>query len=105
MAHLVPLGTPAVLIPFIVLIEIVRSVIRPLTLSIRLVANIVAGHLLLTLLGSSASRIPFLALVSVVIIIILLCFLESGVRLVQAYVFRALRTLYLREVSNNLKPQ
>ena len=103
-AHLVPLGTPGVLIPFIVLIEIVRSVIRPLTLSIRLVANIVAGHLLLTLLGSRANSLPMLGLVALIITIILLCFLESGVRLVQAYVFRALRTLYLREVSNEVKP-
>ncbi len=103
LAHLVPLGTPVVLMPFIVLIEIVRSVIRPLTLSIRLVANIVAGHLLLTLLGSRARGIPILGLTVLVITIVLLCFLESGVRLVQAYVFRALSTLYLREVSEGVK--
>ena len=52
MAHLVPLGTPVALIPFMVLIELVRNFIRPLTLSVRLAANIVAGHLLLTLLGN-----------------------------------------------------
>ena len=52
LAHLVPVGTPRFLIPVIVIIETVRNVIRPLTLSIRLAANIVAGHLLLTLLGS-----------------------------------------------------
>ena len=85
------------------LIEIVRRVIRPLTLSIRLVANIVAGHLLLTLLGSRAMGMPILGAISVVLIMILLCFLESGVRLVQAYVFSALRTLYLREVANDIK--
>ncbi|RPH76198.1 MAG: F0F1 ATP synthase subunit A, partial [Planctomycetaceae bacterium] len=38
--------------PVMVIIETVRSVIRPLTLAIRLAANIIAGHLLLTLLGS-----------------------------------------------------
>ena len=47
-----PVGTPRFLIPVIVIIETVRNIIRPLTLSIRLAANIVAGHLLLTLLGS-----------------------------------------------------
>ena len=52
LAHLVPVGTPRFLIPVIVIIETVRNIIRPLTLSIRLAANIVAGHLLLTLLGS-----------------------------------------------------
>merc|ERR1711972_202479 len=51
-AHLVPTGTPGALIPVIVIIETVSNVIRPGTLSIRLAANMVAGHLLLTLLGS-----------------------------------------------------
>jgi F-type H+-transporting ATPase subunit a len=50
-AHLVPLGTPGALMPIIVLIESIRSVIRPFTLAIRLAANMIAGHLLLTLLG------------------------------------------------------
>jgi F-type H+-transporting ATPase subunit a len=52
LAHLVPIGTPAALIPFIVIIEIIRNIIRPITLSVRLAANIIAGHLLLTLLGN-----------------------------------------------------
>merc|ERR1711868_255775 len=57
LAHLVPLGTPSFLIPTIVIIETVRNVIRPITLSIRLAANMVAGHLLLTLLGSQGPNI------------------------------------------------
>ncbi len=56
LAHLVPLGTPGGLMPFIVLIELVSSLIRPLTLSVRLAANMVAGHLLLTLLSSQSPR-------------------------------------------------
>merc|ERR1711982_260276 len=51
-AHLVPTGTPGVLMPAMVVIESVRMVIRPLTLAVRLAANIVAGHLLLSLMGS-----------------------------------------------------
>ena len=51
-SHLVPLGTPSGLIPVIVIIETVRNIIRPVTLSVRLAANMVAGHLLLALLGS-----------------------------------------------------
>lgn len=42
-AHLVPQGTPGALIPFIVLIETIRNVIRPGTLAVRLAANIIAG--------------------------------------------------------------
>merc|ERR1712105_587455 len=41
LAHLVPLGTPSFLIPIIVVIETVRNIIRPITLSIRLAANMV----------------------------------------------------------------
>jgi len=56
-AHLVPKGTPKSLIPFMVLIEIIRTIIRPFTLAIRLAANMIAGHLLLVLISSPA---PFL---------------------------------------------
>ncbi|WP_159189733.1 F0F1 ATP synthase subunit A [Klebsiella pneumoniae] len=40
--HIIPQGTPIILIPFIVLIETIRNIIRPRTLSIRLTANIIA---------------------------------------------------------------
>jgi F-type H+-transporting ATPase subunit a len=50
LSHLVPLGTPYPLMPFIVIIELIRNIIRPLTLSVRLAANIVAGHLLIVLI-------------------------------------------------------
>jgi hypothetical protein len=51
--HLVPQGTSTILIPFMVVIETIRNLIRPGTLAVRLTANIIAGHLLLTLLGNN----------------------------------------------------
>lgn len=98
LAHLVPLGTPAVLMPFIVLIELTRSLIRPLTLSVRLAANMIAGHLLLRLLGSSSVSASYAIITLVIAALIALRVLELGVSLIQAYVFRVLSTLYFNEI-------
>ena len=100
LAHLVPTGTPYVLIPFIVLIELVRSVIRPVTLSVRLAANLVAGHLLITLVRAPIVRSGFIRLAILLTCLYFLIILESAVAFIQAYVFRMLRTLYLAEVND-----
>jgi len=100
-AHLVPSGSPGGLIPFMVIIELVRSLIRPLTLSVRLVANIVAGHLLLTLLSSAATpHSGYMVYLIVLISLVLLRTLETAVATIQAYVFSVLSTLYLAEVDS-----
>lgn len=98
-AHLVPQGTPSVLIPFIVCIETISNIIRPGTLAVRLAANIIAGHLLLTLLGNTGPSIAYYILVILVIGQIALLVLESAVAIIQSYVFSVLRTLYSREVN------
>lgn len=85
--------------PFIVLIELVRNVIRPLTLSVRLAANLVAGHLLMTLIRSPAPSVHTALLLILIRGLVILIVLERAVAFIQAYVFRILRTLYLREVN------
>lgn len=99
LAHFLPLNTPAPLAPLIVLIEVVRRVIRPLTLSIRLAANIVAGHLLLSLL--SENIVGGLRATFFLVLLGLLCLivLEFAVALIQGYVFSLLSTLYLNEAN------
>tara|TARA_Y100001956_G_C4109920_1_gene181896 strand:- start:133 stop:507 length:375 start_codon:yes stop_codon:yes gene_type:complete len=99
--HLVPIGTPSFLIPIIVIIESVRNIIRPLTLSIRLAANIVAGHLLLTLLGSQAPNLNMISLSILFIRLYLLLILEVAVACIQSYVFTILNSLYLNELIRN----
>jgi len=101
LAHLVPSGTPYVLMPFMVIIELIRNIIRPLTLSVRLAANIVAGHLLLTLLSSQCSNVLLVVLLPLITALVLLAVLESAVALIQAYVFSVLSTLYVAEVNSS----
>jgi F-type H+-transporting ATPase subunit a len=95
---LVPLGTPSGLIPFIVLIETIRNVIRPGTLAVRLRANMIAGHLLLVLLGNQRVSCSYPLLSLVLCVQVLLLTLERAVALIQSYVFAVLTTLYSREV-------
>nr|UFZ13116.1 ATP synthase F0 subunit 6 [Protohermes xanthodes] len=98
-AHLVPQGTPPVLMPFMVCIETISNIIRPGTLAVRLAANMIAGHLLLTLLGNTGNSCPSNLLLILIFTQILLLMLESAVAIIQSYVFTILSTLYSSEVN------
>nr|URX52894.1 ATP synthase F0 subunit 6 [Glyptotermes sp. 3 AB-2022a] len=97
--HLVPQGTPAALMPFMVCIETVSNIIRPGTLAVRLTANMIAGHLLLTLLGNNGPTISQSLMGILITAQILLLILESAVAIIQSYVFAVLSTLYSSEVT------
>nr|YP_009443891.1 ATP synthase F0 subunit 6 [Lachesilla anna]ATU07112.1 ATP synthase F0 subunit 6 [Lachesilla anna] len=98
-SHLIPQGTPSVLMPFMVYIELISNVIRPGTLAIRLSANMIAGHLLMTLLGNTGSSLSLLMVNLLIITQILLLLLESAVAFIQSYVFSILATLYSTETN------
>nr|YP_010131257.1 ATP synthase F0 subunit 6 [Pantala flavescens]QPQ74964.1 ATP synthase F0 subunit 6 [Pantala flavescens]QPZ75905.1 ATP synthase F0 subunit 6 [Pantala flavescens]UPX00824.1 ATP synthase F0 subunit 6 [Pantala flavescens] len=98
-AHLVPQGTPPVLMPFMVCIETISNLIRPGTLAVRLAANMIAGHLLMTLLGGTGSSLSYYILTLLIITQIALLTLESAVSIIQSYVFAVLSTLYSSEVN------
>nr|YP_009114553.1 ATP synthase F0 subunit 6 [Homologenus malayensis]AIB52332.1 ATP synthase F0 subunit 6 [Homologenus malayensis] len=98
-AHLVPQGTPPALMPFMVLIETISNIIRPGTLAVRLAANMIAGHLLLTLLSSTAPSLGLSILSILITSQILLLMLESAVAIIQSYVFAVLSTLYTSEIN------
>lgn len=99
-AHLLPEGAPDWLNPFLVLIESSRIIVRPVTLSFRLAANISAGHIVLGLIGIYAAaswfnRIPvFLILLSLIIGYLLF---EVAICLIQGYIFFLLLTLYAND--------
>lgn len=99
----VPSGVPAVLLPFIVVIEVLSFVSRPISLSIRLFANMLAGHITLKVfagfvvalgsfgfVGVLGAILPLLAAVA-------LTALEFLVAALQAYVFAILTSLYLND--------
>nr|ANJ01474.1 ATP synthase F0 subunit 6 [Propylea sp. HSL-2016] len=96
-AHLMPQGTPGILMPFMVCIETISNIIRPGTLAIRLSANMIAGHLLMTLLGNTGPMVNYLIMI-VIMVQIMLIILETAVAMIQSYVFAILSTLYSSEV-------
>nr|YP_009344627.1 ATP synthase F0 subunit 6 [Entylia carinata]APU51892.1 ATP synthase F0 subunit 6 [Entylia carinata] len=94
-SHLVPIGTPTMLMPFMVIIESISNMIRPGSLAVRLSANMIAGHLLMSLLGSSMSTTMMMILVTM---LIMLMMFEVAVSIIQSYVFMTLSTLYSSEI-------
>nr|YP_010947362.1 ATP synthase F0 subunit 6 [Endromis versicolora]WGO62389.1 ATP synthase F0 subunit 6 [Endromis versicolora] len=97
--HMIPQGTPTILMPFMVLIETISNIIRPGTLAVRLTANMIAGHLLMTLLSSTGPNLSSYLIMMLIIIQILLLILESAVAIIQSYVIAILSTLYSSEVN------
>nr|YP_009538056.1 ATP synthase F0 subunit 6 [Athyma nefte]AYN60812.1 ATP synthase subunit 6 [Athyma nefte] len=97
--HMIPQGTPTILMPFMVLIETISNIIRPGTLAVRLTANMIAGHLLLTLLSNTGTNMPNYLLIILIFIQILLLILESAVAVIQSYVITILSTLYSSEIN------
>nr|YP_010700067.1 ATP synthase F0 subunit 6 [Setora sinensis]WCH63213.1 ATP synthase F0 subunit 6 [Setora sinensis] len=98
-AHMIPQGTPSILMPFMVLIETISNIIRPGTLAVRLTANMIAGHLLMTLLSSTGNNFNTYLIFILIFIQILLLILESAVAVIQSYVISILSTLYSSEVN------
>nr|QLA74178.1 ATP synthase F0 subunit 6 [Laelia suffusa]UEV86543.1 ATP synthase F0 subunit 6 [Laelia suffusa] len=97
--HMIPQGTPPILMPFMVLIETISNIIRPGTLAVRLTANMIAGHLLMTLLSSTGPNMNYYLITLMILFQILLLILESAVAIIQSYVIAILSTLYSSEVN------
>nr|YP_010994951.1 ATP synthase F0 subunit 6 [Polypylis sp. TS-2018]WOZ13959.1 ATP synthase F0 subunit 6 [Polypylis sp. TS-2018] len=96
-AHLVPSGAPAVLVPFLVLIETISILIRPLTLTVRLIANISAGHIVLSLIANCLTTLNFKTMLMVLLVSVGYNMFEVFVCFIQAYIFTLLLKLYSTE--------
>nr|YP_010760802.1 ATP synthase F0 subunit 6 [Copadichromis borleyi]WEY35139.1 ATP synthase F0 subunit 6 [Copadichromis borleyi] len=100
LGHLLPEGTPTLLIPVLIIIETISLLIRPLALGVRLTANLTAGHLLIQLIATAAFvLLPLMPTVAILtaVLLFLLTLLEVAVAMIQAYVFVLLLSLYLQE--------
>lgn len=99
--YFVPSGVPLILKIFLVIIEILSFLIRPFSLSIRLFANMLAGHTLMNIFGSFASYVfktfSFIFIIPF-IFCLLIVLLEFGVAIIQAYVFIILITIYMNDI-------
>ena len=103
LGYFFPEGAPIWLAPIIIPVEIVSYLSRPVSLSIRLFANMVAGHVMLkvfatfvVLLGGLGAVGPFIAVVPLAVNVALVGF-EVLVAFLQAYVFAILTCIYLHD--------
>jgi F-type H+-transporting ATPase subunit a len=94
--HFIPSGLPGWMAPLLLVTEIVSYLVRPFSLSIRLAANMFAGH---TLMGVVSSFVVPLGIFGIVPLLFLVGFtaLEIFVAILQAYVFALLTSIYLGE--------
>lgn len=104
--HFLPSGCPFALYPLIIPIEFISYVFRVVSLSVRLFANMMAGHTLLavlagfgwTMVNTNINLVFYHPLP--IFVVFVLVFLESAVAIIQAYVFAILSCMYLDEAIN-----
>ena len=98
----VPKGVPVVLLPLIVVIEIISYLSRPISLSVRLFANMMAGHTMLKVFGGFVISLGLLGGWLPLGFSVALTGLEILVAFLQAYVFAILTCIYLNDALNLL---
>lgn len=99
----VPHGVPVILVPLVTIIEIISFFARPISLSVRLFANMLAGHITLKIFAGFVTALigtGFLGILGSVLpltMAVALTALEFLVAFLQAYVFALLTCMYLRD--------
>ncbi|PKR88844.1 F0F1 ATP synthase subunit A [Pleomorphomonas diazotrophica] len=99
----VPSGVPAAIVPLVTLIEIISFLSRPLSLAVRLFANMLAGHITLKVFAgfvvtlTSLGAFGFLGALLPLVMVVALTALEFLVAFLQAYVFTILTCMYLND--------
>jgi F-type H+-transporting ATPase subunit a len=99
----IPSGTPKAMRPFLLVIEIISQTVRIISLSVRLFANILAGHLLILFMGGGLGVILGLAVLGWITFPLALVFFIFEVVLVatlQAFIFATLTSIYFGEATS-----
>ena len=96
----IPSGVPLFLLPLIVIIEIVSYLSRPVSLSVRLFANMMAGHTMLKVFGGFVISLGILGGLLPLSFTVALTGLEILIAFLQAYVFAILTCIYLNDALN-----
>jgi F-type H+-transporting ATPase subunit a len=108
----VPSGVPIFILPFLVIIEVISFLVRPVTLALRLFGNMIGGHVVLKIFAgfvislgamAAAGGLGFLGIPGAAVAlgsVVALTALEFIVAFLQAFVFAALTCVYLNDVVN-----
>lgn len=96
---LLPKGTPMFLAPLIIFIELFAYLARPISLSIRLAANMTAGHVVLKVLATFVILSGLFGIMPLILLTILTGF-EIFISVLQAYIFSILTCAYLSDALN-----
>jgi F-type H+-transporting ATPase subunit a len=96
----VPSGVPSFLLPVMVVIEVLSYLTRPISLSVRLFANMLAGHTMLKIFGGFVVGLGIVAGWAPLVFIVALIGLEFLIAFLQAFVFAILTCLYLNDALN-----
>jgi F-type H+-transporting ATPase subunit a len=91
-----PPGAPVFLAPLLVPIEVLSFIFRPISLSVRLFANMMAGHIMLQLFAGFTVALGLFGVLPLTFVVLLTGF-EILVALIQAYVFALLTSIYLKD--------
>ena len=92
----VPSGPPLILAPLLIPIEVISYFVRPVSLSVRLFANMMAGHTMMKVFGGFTVLLGVLGAAPIILLVALTGF-EIMVAVLQAYVFTVLTCLYLND--------
>ena len=93
----VPSGVPKALLPLLVVIEVISYLTRPISLSVRLFANMMAGHTMLKVFGAFVVGLGLIGGWAPLAFMVAFTGLEALVAFLQAYVFAILTCIYLND--------